>query len=157
MRTAKEKSRNGSNRAVRIIYGKRLLSFAGIASSEGLTTDQVYGWWKRHGRPSRITREDLAGLRNGKGSTRVYTLEPDGTKHSGRELSLMFGLSHSAVSTRRIRTGQTVFSRGELEQMAARHADAQRAFSKNTQKRPLNIHDVEYNPTAMERAIMGIR
>lgn len=69
----------------------------------------------------------------------------------------MFGLSHSAVSTRRIRTGQTVFSRDELEQMAARHADAQRAFAKNTQKRPLNIHDVEYNPTAMERAIMGVR
>lgn len=144
----------------KVTYNGKRMTIEAVAKAEGLTRGQVFCWWKRHGMPSTLYPEnfDRIRLRENNGDT-PYTLLPEGTRHSGRELAEMFGLSHSAISTRRIRTGQTAFSREELESMAARYKPKKKPPMGTTSKccKPKSIHDVEYHPSAMERSIMGLR
>lgn len=140
-----KKSMSGKKHQVRVLYKGKMLTFEQVTKRENLTREQVYGWWKRHGRPANITPGNLSGIHHLAQATEgLYTLLPDGTRHTGRELCEMFGLSHSAVSNRRIRSGQYEFIRDDLEKMAKK-AEKARA-GRESSSRPRSIHDVEYHP-----------
>ena len=95
---------------------------------------------------------------------RRIKLLPDGTMHSATEISEKFGVSQSVLS-RKFKAGKTVWTRDELREWAIRienHPLRRCRDRRNgaTTAKPViikNIDDVEYNPSAMERALMGVR
>ena len=95
---------------------------------------------------------------------RRIKLLPDGTMHSANEISKKFGVSQSVLS-RKLKAGKTVWTREELREWAIRienhplHMCKERR-NRTTPAKPViirNIDDVEYNPSAMERALMGVK
>lgn len=146
-----------------VTYNGKSTHIDDIAAAEGVTDRQMYDWWRRNGQPPVITGAMVKKIREvATKAVGIYTLLPDGTRHGGRELCEMFGLSHSAVSNRRSKTGHTVFTRSELQAMADRSKSKDKPKAAGTKEyppplRPRSIHDVEYHPSAMERSIMGLR
>lgn len=84
--------------------------------------------------------------------------------HSANEISNMFGVSQSTLS-RKVKAGKKVWTREELREWAIRienHPLRRCRDGRNvaTPAKPAvirNIDDVEYNPCAIERALMGVR
>lgn len=95
---------------------------------------------------------------------RKIKLLPDGTKHSANEISNMFGVSQSTLS-KKVKAGKKVWTREELVEWAIRieNHPLRRCRDRRNGSAPAkpviirNIDDVEYNPSAMERALMGVR
>ena len=171
MTSRKPKSAGGGqhgNRA-RVWYGDDLLTFSGIAKREGLTPAQVYRRWKTMDRPARLRPDDFSSIRDTAARKRnLVTFEGKIVKPA--ELARMFGVSVEIIYHRRRRSGQYAFTRAELEAMHPRRA---RVKPETQQSRdalnevflfddepkpavPRNIHDVEYSPSSMERAILAL-
>lgn len=91
---------------------------------------------------------------------KTFTLMPQGTKHSATELSQMFGVPHASIS-RLKKKGKTTWTTAEMREWAERikcGSDIRSMqFSarwERNDKKPLNINDIEYNPSAAERAML---
>ena len=171
MTSRKPKSAGGGqhrNRA-RVWYGDDLLTFSDIAKREGLTADQVYRRWKTMDRPARLTTGDFSSIRDTAARKRnLVTFE--GKLITPAELARMFGVSVEIIYHRRRRSGQYAFTRAELEAMHPRRTrvkpEPQRERDElNTEflfddepkpAVPRNIHDVEYRPSSMERAMLAL-
>lgn len=91
---------------------------------------------------------------------RKIKLLPDGSMHSANKISEMFGVPQCSIS-RKFKAGKKVWTRDELREWAIRlESDPRRTGgfrSKPDHTVIRNIDDVEYNPSAMERALMGVR
>lgn len=95
---------------------------------------------------------------------RIIKLLPDGTMHSANEISTMFGVSQSTLSYK-FKAGKKVWSREELREWAAKIKSHPLSRERREKRKVIpvkpviikNIDDVEYNPCAMERALMGVR
>ena len=171
MKSRKPKSAGGGehgNRA-RVWYGKELLTFRDIAEREGLEPDQVSRRWRTMDRPARLTPDDLHSIKVAAARKRdLVTFE--GRTMKPIDLARMFGVSEQIIYHRRRRHGQYAFTRADLEAMRPMQ---HRTKSATQQERdalneeflfddepkpaiPRNIHDVEYRPSSMERAMLAL-
>ncbi len=155
----------GKGNRVRVMYCGERLTTSEIAMRECLSTDQVYRRWRNMGAPEELKPSDFDGARE---FAAKQELEPikfhfEGKRYTASELARLFNVSAKALYNRRRRRGQNVFTRAELEAMRMRpfgagatDAAGSRLVEKPKPSIPRNIHDVEYNPSSMERSILAM-
>lgn len=111
--------------------------------------------------PVEAVKEQPAPVKRTNAGSKQYCflLLPDNTYHAASELKEMFGVCQTTLASRKKR-GNTTVTREWLEQWSLtekKDVRIKKVLKEEAPARPMNINDVIYAPSSMERALLGLR